>query len=49
MIVITDRLSKSIILEVITSITTKAIAKRLLGSFVRYYGLPSAIVSNRGP
>ena len=47
--VITDRLLKSIILEVMASITAEAIAKRLLNYFIRYYGLPSAIVFDRGP
>ena len=47
--VITDRLSKSVILEAMTSTTTEAVAERLLGSFVRHHGLPSAIVSDRGP
>ena len=46
--VITDRLLKSIILEVMASITAEAVAKRLLHYFIRYYGLPLAIVSDRG-
>ena len=48
-IVITDRLLKNIVLEVMVSITAKAIAEQLLNYFIRYYGLPLAIVSNRGP
>ncbi len=48
-IVITDRLSKSMIFEAITSTTTEAVAERLLSSFIRHYSLPSAIVSDRGP
>ena len=48
-IVITDRLSKSVIFEAITSTITEAVAKRLLSSLVRYYSLPSVIVSDRGP
>jgi len=47
--VITDRLSKSVIFEAMTSTTTEAVAERLLSSFVRHHGLPSAIVSDRGP
>jgi hypothetical protein len=47
--VITDRLSKSVVFEAMTSIATEAVAEWLLSSFVRYHGLPSAIVSDRGP
>ena len=48
-IVITNRLSKSVVFEAMTSITAEAIAERLLNSLIRYYGLPLAIVSDRGP
>jgi hypothetical protein len=48
-IVITDRLSKSVVFEAIISIVTEAVAERLLSSFVCYYSLPLAIVSDRGP
>ena len=47
--VITDRLSKSVIFEAMTFTTTEAVAERLLSGFIRHYGLPSAIVSDRGP
>jgi transposase InsO family protein len=47
--VITDRLSKSVIFEAMASTTAEAVAERLLSSFVRHHGLPSAIVSDRGP
>ena len=47
--VITDRLSKSVIFEAMASTTAETVAKRLLSSFVRHHGLPSAIVSDRGP
>jgi hypothetical protein len=48
-IVITDWLLKSMIFEAMTSTITEAVAERLLSSFIRYYGLPLAIVSDRGP
>ncbi len=47
--VITDRLSKSVIFEAMTSTTTEAMAKRLLSSLIRHHGLRLAIVSDRGP
>ena len=47
--VITDRLLKSIILEAMASITAEAVAKRLLNCFIRHHGLPLAIISDRGP
>ena len=31
------------------SITAEAVAERLLNYFIRYHGLPLAIVSDRGP
>ena len=31
------------------SITTKAVAKRLVVALIRYHGLPHVIVSDRGP
>jgi hypothetical protein len=37
------------IFEAITFTTTEAVAKRLLSGFICYYGLPLAIVSDRGP
>jgi transposase InsO family protein len=47
--VITDRLSKSMVFKAITSTTAEAIAERLLNSLIRYHSLPLAIVSDRGP
>ena len=47
--VITDRLSKSMIFEAMASTTAEAVAERLLNGFIRHHGLPSAIVSDRGP
>jgi transposase InsO family protein len=49
MMVITVWLSKSIILEPMTTITAATIAKRILDCVIRYPGIPSAIVSDRGP
>jgi len=46
--VITDRLSKAPIFEAMHEITAEATAKRLLWCLIRYHGLPSAIVSDRG-
>jgi hypothetical protein len=47
--VITDRLSKSVIFEAMASTTAEAVAERLLRCLIRHHGLPSAIVSDRGP
>jgi hypothetical protein len=47
--VVTDRLFKSVILEPMASITTEAVAERLMVSLIRHHGLPRAIVSDRGP
>ena len=47
--VITDRLSKSVVFEPMAATTAEAVAERLLNSFIRHHGLPSAIVSDRGP
>ena len=46
--VITDRLSKNVILKSITLITTKAVADKLLRYLIRYYSLPKVIVSDKG-
>lgn len=48
-IVITDRLFKDIIFEAIVSTTSEAVVDRLLYYLIRYYGIPTAIVSDRGP
>src|SRR5216117_42586 len=47
--VITDRLSKSVIYEPMTSITAEATARALYWAVCRHHGLPTAIVSDRGP
>ena len=44
----TCRLSKSIILEPMVSITAEAVAERFILSFVRHHGLPKAVTSDRG-
>ena len=46
--VITDRLSKGVILEPMGEITAVAFAKVFLRTFYRHYGLPHSIVSDRG-
>ena len=46
--VVIDRLSKSVIFEPIASITTEAVAERLVVSLIRHHSLPRAIVSDRG-
>lgn len=47
--VITDRLSKNVIFEPMTLITSEAVAEKLLLCLIRHHGLPRAIVSDRGP
>lgn len=47
--VITDRLLKSVILEPMATITTEAVAQRLVWCLFRHHGIPRAIVSDRGP
>jgi hypothetical protein len=49
MLVITDRLSKGVILEPMAEITAEAVADVFLRTFYRRHGLPTAIVSARGP
>ncbi|KAI0995604.1 Transposon Tf2-6 polyprotein [Podosphaera aphanis] len=48
LMVITDRLSKEITLEVMTTVTAEACAKKFLHCFYRFHGFPRAIVSDRG-
>ncbi|CAJ2661542.1 unnamed protein product [Trifolium pratense] len=48
LMVITDRLSKEIILEAMTTMTAEACAIRFLHCFYRFHGFPRAIVSDRG-
>ncbi len=46
--VITNKLSKSVVFKLMAAIIAEAVAERLLNSFIRHYSLPLAIVSNRG-
>lgn len=46
--VVTDRLSKAVILEPMATITTEDVARALLTSLIRHHGLPARIVSDRG-
>ena len=48
-IVVTDRLSKSVTFEPIINITAPAVAEALLRYVIRYYSPPRSIVSDRGP
>ena len=47
--VITDRLTKGVILEDMDDISTDAVARKLIKCFYPYHGLPAAITSDRGP
>ncbi|EFZ04205.2 Pol [Metarhizium robertsii ARSEF 23] len=49
MMVITDRLSKNVVLEPMLEITAKRTAKTLMKCFVQHHGLPRAMVTDRGP
>lgn len=48
LLVITDRLTRGVILEPMPSISTEATAHRFIRSFYRRHGLPTTIVSDRG-
>ena len=48
LLVITDRLSKGVILEPMVEITAAAVAGVFLRTFYRRHGLPVSIVSDRG-
>ena len=48
LLVITDRLSKGVILIPILSISAPAVATAFMECYVPYYGFPKAIVSDRG-
>ena len=48
LMVITDRLSKEVILEAMKTMDAEACAKRFLSSFYRFHGFPRAITSDRG-
>ena len=47
-LVIVDRFSKGVILKPVSDITTEGLASLFLKLFYRYYGLLSAITSDRG-
>jgi transposase InsO family protein len=47
--VVTDRLSKTVIFEPMAGTSTEEVARRLLEGVFRHHGLPTAIVSDRGP
>ena len=48
LLVITDWLSKGIILILILSIFAPAVATAFMERYVPYHGFPKAIISNRG-
>lgn len=48
LMVITDRLSKNIILEAMTTMDAEACAQKFLQCFYRFHGFPRAITSDRG-
>ena len=48
LLVITDRLSKGIILIPILLIITPAVATAFMERYVPYHGFPKAIISNKG-
>jgi hypothetical protein len=48
LMVITDRLSKGVILEPCSDIRAETVAKKFIQVFYRHHGIPRAIVSDRG-
>ena len=48
LLMITDRLSKDIILIPILSIFTPAVAMAFIKHYILYHGFPKAIINNRG-
>ena len=48
LLVITDQLSKGVILELMAEITADAVTGVFLNTFYRRHGLPVSIVSDRG-
>ena len=48
LLVITDRLSKGVILIPMISISAPAVAMAFMERYVLYHGFPKAIVSDRG-
>ena len=49
LLVITDRLSKGVILIPMLSIFAPAVATAFIKRYVPYHGFPKAIISDRGP
>ena len=48
LLVITDRLSKGVILIPILSISASAVAAAFIERYIPYHGFPKAIINNRG-
>lgn len=48
LMVVTDRLSKSVVFEPLKDITAETTAKALVRNVVQHHGIPSAIVTDRG-
>ena len=48
LLIITDRLSKGIILILILSIFAPAVATTFMEYYISYHGFPKAIISDRG-
>ena len=48
LLMITDRLSKGIILILILLISTPTVAMAFMERYIPYHGFPKAIVSNKG-
>ena len=46
--VVTDRLTKSVVYEAMKDTTAEHVARKLIDIVFRHHGLPSAIVSDRG-
>ena len=46
--VITDRLGKGVLLELMRTIEVKDVIKIFLRTFYRQHGIPTAIISDRG-
>ena len=48
LLIITDRLSKGVILIPILSISAPAVAAAFIEHYIPYHGFPKAIISNKG-
>ena len=48
LLIITDRLNKSIILILIISIFTPAVAMAFIKRYIPYHGFPKVIINNKG-